>query len=335
MVKVSIIIPVYGVEKYIERCLNSVVNQTLKEIEIIIVNDATKDNSMEICHKFKESDDRIKIFNKENEGLGLTRNYGLNHASGKYVAFLDSDDYIDLDFYEKLYEKAELEESDICFTRIKRVKGNYVSLANESIFSENKMYTPKDILNNILYVDNNINNYTYMEMCVWRSIYKNSIIKENNILFVSEREFISEDIFFNIDFLMKAKRASLISNTYYYYCYNDNSLTKTFKEDRFEKNKKLYYGIIAYLEKHDIYDEKTEIGVCRLLLGYIRGLIKDESNNNVYKFTEKLKRIKNIVNDELVIKIINNRKRNNFKRNIFDYFIKIKSSVILFMLSKF
>lgn len=107
MKKVSVIVPVYNVEKYLERCLNSLVNQTLQDIQIIVVNDGSPDNSQEIIDRFeKEYPDKLKGYIKENGGLSDARNYGMQFVEGEYVAFVDSDDYVDDTMYEKLYIKA-------------------------------------------------------------------------------------------------------------------------------------------------------------------------------------------------------------------------------------
>ena len=114
MVKVSIIVPIYNVEKYLEKCLKSLVNQTLKEIQIILVNDGTKDNSGEIAKKYQEKyPEKVIYLEKENGGLSDARNYGKPHATGEYIAFLDSDDYVELDMYEEMYYLAQKEQSDM------------------------------------------------------------------------------------------------------------------------------------------------------------------------------------------------------------------------------
>ena len=106
--KVSVIVPVYGVEKYISKCLNSLVNQTLNDIEIIVVNDGTKDNSQKIIDEYvKKYPDKVKSFIKENGGQGSARNYGLKQATGEYIGYVDSDDYVELDMYEKLYSPVD------------------------------------------------------------------------------------------------------------------------------------------------------------------------------------------------------------------------------------
>lgn len=114
MPKVSVIVPFYNVEKYIEKCLNSLVNQTLDEIEIILVNDGSKDNSYKIAKKFQEQyPNKVKYYEKSNGGLGDARNFGINYATGEYIAFLDSDDYIELTMYEEMYNQAKKENADM------------------------------------------------------------------------------------------------------------------------------------------------------------------------------------------------------------------------------
>ena len=113
MTKISVIIPVYNVEKYLKECLNSVINQTLKDLEIICVNDGSIDNSLKIMKEYALKDPRIKILSQKNQGVSEARNFGIKNATGEYVAFLDADDCVSLDFYEKLYTKAKETNSDI------------------------------------------------------------------------------------------------------------------------------------------------------------------------------------------------------------------------------
>ena len=121
---ISIVVPVYNVEKYLKRCLDSLVNQTYKNIEIILVNDGSTDSSLEICKGYAKKDSRVKIISKKNEGLGYTRNEGINIAKGIYIAFIDSDDYVDENFYEKLYVSAKKYNSDMVYASFKSVDKN-------------------------------------------------------------------------------------------------------------------------------------------------------------------------------------------------------------------
>ena len=126
MSKVSVIIPVYNVEPYLEKCLDSLINQTLKDIEIICINDCSTDNSLNILEQFKNKDERIKLINlKENKGAAAARNEGLKIAKGEYLGFVDPDDYVDLNFYEELYKKAKQDDADI--VKAKRKTYEYFS----------------------------------------------------------------------------------------------------------------------------------------------------------------------------------------------------------------
>ena len=114
MVKVSVVIPVYNVEGYLEECLDSVINQTLEDIEIICINDGSTDNSLEILEEYAKKDNRIKILNQENQGISATRNNGLKICKGKYICFLDSDDYLELNALMETYDISEKYSLDIC-----------------------------------------------------------------------------------------------------------------------------------------------------------------------------------------------------------------------------
>ena len=113
MAKISIIVPVYNVSKYLKRSLDSLINQTLKDLEIIIVNDGSTDNSLDICQEYASLDNRIKVISKENGGLSSARNYGLRYVTSDYVAFIDSDDYVALDMFETMYGELQ---NNICDT---------------------------------------------------------------------------------------------------------------------------------------------------------------------------------------------------------------------------
>ena len=333
-IKVSVIIPVYNVEKYISRCLDSVINQTLKQIEILVINDGTKDNSFEICKQYALKDSRIKLFSKENEGLGLTRNYGIKRAKGEYIAFLDSDDFIDLDFYEKLYNDAKKNNTDASFTNIKLYTETGEIIQKDVMPFKSNVVSSKKFMYNLLHVeDKKEYGKNYMGMSVWRSIYKKEILDKNNIIFESERKFISEDIIFNIDFCMASKKISFIDNTYYYYCINGNSLTTTYKKDRFEKDIILYKELIRRLKSYNEYNNVKK-GLSNYFLGYVRGAIKQEV---IHKSNDKklvLNRIKEIVNNKYVIDALKDKEYEELQREIYDTLMKLKLVNCIYLVTK-
>ena len=118
---ISIVVPVYNVEKYIEKCVNSITNQVYNNLEIILVNDGSTDNSGKLCDSLSKLDDRIKVYHKENGGLSDARNYGVERANGKYIGFVDSDDFIDSDMYKTLYDVIKRENADVAECNMKIV----------------------------------------------------------------------------------------------------------------------------------------------------------------------------------------------------------------------
>lgn len=333
-IKISIIVPIYNVEKYIDRCLNSLVNQTLKEIEIIIVNDKTPDNSMEICEKYAEKDHRIKIYNKdENEGLGYTRNYGISKANGEFIAFVDSDDYVDKDFYEKLYNTAIQTNTDICFGECKQYKSKKENdIITIKIPFENDIENTRDVLYNMILRNKNKRNLLtgYIQASVWQAIYTKSIINENNILFVSEREYVSEDAIFNFEYLMQSKKASFVRETYYHYCFNESSLSNTYILNRMEKVKAQKNKLIELAKKYGELEFFYKAIMSKFLKD-TRNSIKQQIDYNE-SIKETIENIKKIVNDTDLRMALKNKMKDNFNNEIFNFLIKTKQVRLLIIM---
>lgn len=235
--KLSIIIPCYGVEKYLDRCMNSVVNQTLKDIEIILIDDGSTDKVPQMCDDWANKDSRIKVLHKQNEGLGFARNSGIGIATGEYIAFVDSDDFVSIDMYETLYRKAMVNHLDVVYCGFYEYQTErVVKVRNEvDTYTEYEGLQCQEVLHGMLSPCGEKGKITRFEMSVWHSIYKKSIFDTCGVQFCSERKFISEDIIFHIDFIEHCNKIGFIPNAFYYYCLNENSLSKSYNPDRFKK----------------------------------------------------------------------------------------------------
>ncbi len=292
--KISVIVPVYNVEKYLFRCIDSLINQSLKDIEIILVNDGSPDGSRAICEKYLLEDKRIKLINKNNEGLGFARNSGLEIATGEFVAFVDSDDYVDLQMYEILYAKAKEMHSDVMYCGFNKVSDklkvqpiNEVSAAI-SFESHNDV---EEVLLDMIGTEPSCKIDNRYQMSVWRGIYSKLIIDQYKIRFCSEREFISEDIIFHIDYLQKASKISFMPDALYFYCDNSDSLTRTYRADRFERYVILYKEICSRLPLIEVQSRAM-----RLLIAYTRSLIFLLSEYDM-TMNQRVKTLKIICND--------------------------------------
>ncbi len=275
MPKLSIIIPIYNVEKYLDKCVQSAISQTLQDIEIILIDDESPDNCPQLCDEYARQDSRIKVVHKKNGGLGFARNSGLEVATGEYVTFLDSDDFVDLYTYEHLYNLALKNSLDAIYykyTRFTKEDEVVPSQPNNDITK----YCDEDVKELMLDIiasepDAKVDHKIQCSSCT--AMYRMDIIKENNVRFHSERELISEDLIFNLDFLKYANKVALNNSAYYHYRVTPTSLTSTIRIDRIEKHSKLYNFIINNLFNWGILVDEGKERAKRLFIGNSRSSI--------------------------------------------------------------
>ncbi|MED4288144.1 glycosyltransferase family 2 protein [Priestia megaterium] len=215
-VAVSVIIPVYNVEKYLSKCLDSVFSQSLSDIEIIVINDGSTDNSREIINRYKEQDN-IKIFHKDNEGLSETRNKGLLYAQGEYVLFIDSDDHIAYNMIELMYNQAKKTDADIV---ISKVMYEYEDLSKGEMFF--KDFNEAEIIGNMealkRFWTGEINGHA------WNKLIKRKLMIDNKITFPTGKLY--EDAPTLIQLFKQAKKISFVNQNLYYYLQRQGSITK-------------------------------------------------------------------------------------------------------------
>ncbi len=228
MIKVSIILPMYNAEKYIKDTIYSVLNQTFKDIELIIVDDGSTDNSYEICKEIQQLDNRIVLEKIENKGVSNARNYGIEMAKGKYVMFIDSDDKYDINIVEKMVKG--IESSDLLVCKFKELRPNgkikFRNIKYNYEISENSHMI------NFLQKNNLFN-------VVWNKIYKKDIIIDNNIKFNTNIS-IAEDLEFNLKYIDKIGNIKYINEFLYIYRLGETGLNYKYQKDRIEIRKNIY-----------------------------------------------------------------------------------------------
>ena len=273
MPKISAIIPVYNVEKYLDKCIESVINQTLKDIEIILIDDESPDNCPQMCDQYAKNDNRIKVVHKKNEGLGLSRNHGIRIATGEYIAFIDSDDFIDTCTFEHFYKLAKDNNLDAIYYKFDRnttERIEYGTPVEPIIIYDNK--SKQELMLNIIASDSTTTDKVECSSCC--ALYSSSIIKSNNIRFHSERELISEDLIFNLDFLVHTTRIAQNEGRHYHYRINTSSLCRTIREDRVIKNFYMYEYIAKNTERWNLDNKVVEKRNARMFIGYNRSAIQ-------------------------------------------------------------
>lgn len=311
--KVSIIIPVYNTEMYLTQCIDSVTAQTLKDIEIIIVDDGSNEECATLCDELAKGDSRIKVIHKENAGVGLARNSGLEIARGEYVGFIDSDDYITSGMYETLYTAALKHDADLVLSGVCFVDGNTFSQKGECTekhyFNEDTIFEGegmKDLLLGVVgslpkeYEDSRYG------VSVWKNIFRRSLIEKESIEFLSQRKFMSEDTLFMVDFVKKAQKAVGVHGAFYCYRRNEVSLSKSYKVDRFDKTM-FFIGVLEDRLKDTLLKEEYALYLDRLVQGYGRIIASQEiiyARDNKIKYRNLKKRLKLICEHEKMAEVL-------------------------------
>lgn len=303
MNRISIIVPVYNVEKYLKRCVNSILNQTYSNIEVILVDDGSKDSSGKICDEYSGLDHRVKVIHKENEGLGFARNSGLEMATGDFVSFIDGDDSIADDHIEKMIKTLEDTGADTCLAGHTKV---YADRKVEHInVCAGKVFEGEEVKNEILtrMVGSNPDGSDYIEMSACMVLLSKKIIDEYNIRFHSEREFISEDLIFDFDYYPKSQKTVVIDDVGYHYYDNEGSLTTKYNPERFEKQKKMTREVIRRAQKNEIY-EKCEQRILNTFVSIARYCIKLEQKFSGGSYTAYKSNVTEILKDSCLKKAL-------------------------------
>lgn len=246
---VTIVVPVYNVERYLDQCIESLVSQTYKNLEIILVDDGSLDSSSEMCDDWSERDARIKVVHKVNEGLGMARNTGLELATGKYIFFFDSDDYVDVTIVEKCLQSAEANQADVViFGRNEVYEDGRV--IQKYINSDKLLFRDEEVRGDIL-----PGMFTYDKgfgVSAWGKMYRLETIMRFGKKFLSERDIISEDAYFATDLFSEISTVSIVRECLYFYRKRNNSLSREYRKDRHEKNNEFFVKTQELINLHNL-----------------------------------------------------------------------------------
>ncbi len=286
MTKISIVIPVYNVENYIEECLESILSQTFQDFEVICINDGSTDSSGNILDEFSQKDSRIKVFHCENKGAAQARNYGFTKAIGNYVLFFDSDDFLsERNCLELFYKKATESDADITICKSQRLNQTtgelkaLESVIREEFLNDKTVFSPRDISKHIF------------QFCIgwpWDKLYKRDFIQNNNLIFQDLRQ--SNDTFFVLFSLTKANKIATISNILITHRYHNNSLaaTRVKKPECFYLALKKLFNELKNSKNYKNF-EQSFINYCTTFPLWHIESIKDEASKKVMiKLCKKL-----------------------------------------------
>lgn len=254
MVKVSVIIPVYNVEDYLKECLDSVLSQTLKDIEVICVDDCSTDDSLKILQEYANKDDRIKIIkNEKNSGQGFSRNEGIKKATGEYIGFVDSDDWIELNTFESTYMHAKKNNLDMVIFKVINYNSNLKEFYETNYYNMDFLENEKEIFN----YNDLFNKLFLIPVGPVNKIYKTSILKENDIFFPEQYSMFEDNPFFH-DAFLSSNKVSLIPNYFYYRRVHENSVMQNRNKSIFDIVPVLD-DVISVFIKHNLFEEFNHI----------------------------------------------------------------------------
>ena len=308
--KYSFVLPAYKAT-FFREAVDSILSQTYKDFELIIVNDASPEDLDSIVKSYHDS--RIQYYvNSENIGgkdLVAQWNHSISYAKGEYIIYVDSDDYIEPLMCETLYNAAKKHNADLCLSGICFVGGNMFSESgtdSRKVYFEEETVFEKEDMKNLLLgaigaLPHEPDDSRY-GVSVCKNIFKTSVIREKGIRFLSEREILSEDTLFMVDYIKSAECAVGVSGAYYCYCRNEDSLSKAYKKDRFEKS----IVFLDELEKRiadTIEKEEYKIYLDRLIQGFGRILCSQEimhARDEKIKFSHLKKRLKEICTQDKI-----------------------------------
>lgn len=331
MPKISVIIPVYNVEKYLKRCVESIRNQTLKDIEIILVDDGSPDNCPQICDKFAEKDSRIKVIHKKNGGLSSARNAGLYVATGEYIGYIDSDDYAELDMFEKLYMCARKNEVDFVMADYWRVQSNGIR-KKKSLDIREGLYKKENIIREIypMLIMREEVDYGPL-LSVWHCLYKADFIRKNKLFFDEEIKW-SEDCIYSAILGYMADKFYYLKNEYVYnYMQNEGTISTSYKPESWSVYCKMNEKLRDFFETKTEYDFSRQLNLHIL---YFACSVFGQLKYSNYDFMQKYKVYREVVNDKQLTEALKGLwiTKVSWKLKVYLYLIKYKRALLLALL---
>lgn len=301
--RISFVVPVYKTGKLLHRCLKSLTNQDIDDFEILLIDDGSPDNSGIICDEMAVNYSKIRVFHKNNEGLGLTRNFGIENAMGDYIIFVDSDDYFEENALYNLCTFLDDNKADICVYKYKRMLGSKVKEYNSENFPTRIENVPTNVELAAMCIGEPFKNDMFEIGPAWKCVWKKEFLNKNNLRFLSEREIISEDYPFSFSACIHASSFTFYDKVLYYYNYNDTSLSHSYRSDRWSKAVVLYKYFDQMILNYGLGEDAKKRNQNNLMISLLLSF-KQISFNSDMHLNSKLQMLVKICNDAYICNFI-------------------------------
>ena len=323
---ISVIVPIYNVEQYLDRCISSIAGQTYRNLEILLIDDASTDRSPEICDAWARKDDRILAIHKANAGAGMARNTGIEHAKGKYIFFFDSDDYTAPNAIETAYNAAVEHQADVVVYGAARVDEAGAVLWSK--IPEPRIYQGDEVQQEFLPAmmgeDPKTGHDARIPLSPWSCLFSADLIHRAQWRYVSEREIISEDVYSQIELFRYVRKVVVLEDCLYFYCRNGASLTQSYRADRYERNRHFYLKCVEMCRASGYSD--AVIRRCRepFLCNVISVLRQEVAYHRAPK--DAVRRLKRILDDDVLQQVSRSKKQDktNLKKALLYWSIRHK-----------
>lgn len=299
---VTVVLPIHNVEKYLDRCMESIVGQTYTNLEILMVDDGSLDRSPEMCEEWAKKDSRIRVIHKANAGASEARNTGIDNARGDYICFCDSDDYIDIQTIEKCMARLTKYQADVAIYGV-----NFVNAAGEVTASH------PPVVGEYVYRDEAVRDIFLPELIApnvrkdgrksfymtnWIMLYSMDVIRRTGWRFASERHIYSEDVYSLLEFFAGVSMVAVVPEALYYYCENSGSLSRRYTPGRYERIRHFFSETQA-LCKRIGYSETIRHRTIRPFLAFTIAALKQELTSQ-RPFAERYQELRKTINDSLL-----------------------------------
>lgn len=331
-IAVSVIVPAYNAEKVVENCIESILKQNLKNIELIAVDDGSKDSTRKVLEKMANSDDRIRLIKKDkNEGLSAARNSALEIATGEYVGFVDADDWVEKDTFEKMFQEGN--GADLVVSGYKHDTMNenreQINISREVKMQSGYWDKKEEIVSRAAYIDT-----AKMFAYTWNKLYKRKIIEEKRLIF--SKQVLIEDFIFNTEFWNEIVTLAVVNCTGYHYVKaSKDALTQKFLPDFLEIMNLRFDCMKNLLEKNGVYVGKCKEHTANIYIKHaIAGIVRNCSPTGNYSFKEQYLRVKKLLKDVHSKEASQNAKGNSKQEKICNLVFKSKLAMMNLLLGK-
>ena len=335
---VSVVVPVYKVEKYLDHCIGSIVSQSYQQLEIILVNDGSPDRCPEICDGWAQKDSRIKVIHQENQGLSAARNKGMEYATGQYICFFDSDDFVDENMILRHFELAEKEQADLVVsgmghaTKEGQIIGRDIPTPERTVYSGREVreeFLPEIVAHN---PDTGVFFNVILSACI--VLFSMDLIRRANWKFVSEKEVLSEDVYSLLVLYKYVKKVAILKDALYFYRRNNTSISRSYRPDRFARNREYYLKCLRLCEDSG-YSAEVRRRCKEPYLANVMAAMKQVVAYHDH-FGKAIAELRNMIDDDVFQEVLFEKKhdKEGFNRRALYWAARNKLYVVCYILVK-